>query len=366
MVLNDLQLALLGVGAVVVLAVWAYNRWQLARLRQRTETLLPATEKDALAAAPPPRSEPTLGDGRGEQAVELEGGKDRPGAATAGEPTAPPPLPREWAEEAIDCVARLRFAAPVASAELLAMRDPWLSRLSKSTQWLGWEKEKAQWAILDAAATGFVDELAVALQLADRRGALEEAELSAFIAGLTTMAQRFAGHALLPDAAATLARARRLDAFCGEVDLQFGLRLLPLADGDDFAGAEVLDWLRKTNLVEEGERHLALTENGAELFSLFGLDAQGRRVALTQGRLAALVFTLDVPRIADGPAAFDALLACARQAAQHLCGRIADGHGRPLPETSIAASRARIIELQAKMAAQGIPAGSPRALRLFA
>jgi len=39
--------------------------------------------------------------------------------------------------------------------------------------------------------------------------------------------------------------------------------------------------------------------------------------------------------------------------------------GKPLPDATLAAIRARIDELQQKMAGLGVPAGSLRALRLF-
>src|SRR5262245_58215725 len=69
--MSDLQLSLLAIGVAVVVGVVAYNRWQEAKLRRRTEATFGSRHGDVLlqeagpaaggepgTAAPPPTSPP--------------------------------------------------------------------------------------------------------------------------------------------------------------------------------------------------------------------------------------------------------------------------------------------------------------------
>jgi FtsZ-interacting cell division protein ZipA len=78
-----------------------------------------------------------------------------------------------------------------------------------------------------------------------------------------------------------------------------------------------------------------------------------------------VTLSLDVPRVPDGPAAFDALVAMAPPLTEALGGILVDSQGNPLTAEMIASIRARIVQMQGAMAQQQIVAGSTRALRLF-
>jgi FtsZ-interacting cell division protein ZipA len=105
---------------------------------------------------------------------------------------------------------------------------------------------------------------------------------------------------------------------------------------------------------------------GGELFSVANLgaerfDAETLRSLATNG----LTLSLDVPRVADGVAAFDRMLATAQQLAAALGGVLVDAQRAALAEAMIAAIRAKTAELQQRMNDGGIVPGSVRALRLF-
>jgi FtsZ-interacting cell division protein ZipA len=69
--------------------------------------------------------------------------------------------------------------------------------------------------------------------------------------------------------------------------------------------------------------------------------------------------------VAAGAAAFERMIAFARQCAETLGGQLTDAQHKPLADATIAAIRVRIDDLQGQMAGMNIPAGGVRALRLF-
>ncbi len=164
-----------------------------------------------------------------------------------------------------------------------------------------------------------------------------------------------------------LAAARALDGFCAALDLQLALHVLPRQGSlNEIDGSKLKPLVAAAGLQLQGERFLALDDDGAEIFALGCLDAAGNAVVGLEAKsLADLVFSLDVPRVAAGATAFDRMIDCARRCAEAVGGQLADAHKKPLSAATSAALRSRIEELQAQMARQGIPAGEVRALRLF-
>lgn len=381
--MNDLQLALIGFGVFLVAAVWGYNFWQERKYRSQAEKMLPAGTSDVLMTG---RAEADAGPVAATvvsveaDAVPREPTLDAPELAsiTAVEaPAAAAPvasdilpaveLPAEWADGRADCLIRIEFVDARPVADLWAEQADWSGRVDKPLQWLGLDEKAGRWRVLNAQDEGFVTQLAAALQLTDRRGAIGTAPLATFIEGIHRLARRFSGLADLPDPAEVLARAAELDAFCAAVDLQLSLHVMPRTGSiGDMVGARLAPVIATAGLQREGERLVAVDESGSESFSLtcqtaLG-DCAGRIDSLA---LTGLTFSLDVPRVEDGTAAFARMALLARQCAEALGGQLADAHGKPLADATLEAIRTRIDDLQTKMARMAIPAGSVRALRLF-
>lgn len=374
--MSELQIALIGFGALLVAGVWGYNLWQERKHRRRAEAMLPADRAapDVLMAgreeAPTERAEPVI-DAPG--AVPREPTFDAvpvapPEPEAASEPAPVAPLPAEWADGRADCLLRVEFVDAVPGAELWAEQSAWADRIDKPVQWLGLDARSGRWRALLPQDQGAVTQLAAALQLVDRAGVVGEATLAEFLGGVHRLAQRFAGLVELPETAAALARANELDAFCAGVDLQLALHVVPRQGSlNEMLGAKLRPVIEAGGLRLEGERYVAVDAAGAEVFSLVCRAATAFSPArLDAAALTDLLFSLDVPRVAAGAAGFERMIACARQCAEALGGQLVDGHGKPLADATIDAIRARIDELQAKMAAMDIPAGGVRALRLFA
>lgn len=372
--MSDLQLALIGFGALLVAAVWGFNLWQERKHRRRAAEMLPHAGSDVLmqgreaereepapfAAVP---QEPTFR--HSEPAIAAAAEEDE-AAEPAPLPTAPP-LPQEWADGRADCLLRVEFVNAVPVTGIWAEQSLWSRKIDKPLQWLGLDAKSGRWRALLPQDPGAVTQLAVALQLADRKGALGEAALTAFLGGMHALAQHFAGLVELPEAEAVLERARELDAFCAAVDLQLDLLIVAHAGAAaGLPGARLLPVLEACGLKREGERFVAADASGAELFALAGRTAEGALTADVETLApASLLLSLDVPRVAEGAAAFDRMVACARQCAESLGAQLADAHGKPLADETVAAIRTRIVEMQARMVQVAVPAGSMRALRLF-
>jgi FtsZ-interacting cell division protein ZipA len=358
--MNDLQAALIAVGAAAVAGVWGYNKWQERAQRRLAEKVFRGDQADVLFSGEahgetvdthsiPERTEPVLQ----EEPVEEEA-------------RSMPPLPEEWVDEMADCVVRIDFVEAVPAPSLWAAQSFLAPHVSKCLSWLAFDENSWQWRRLSGEDAGRYKVVCASLQLADRRGVVTDTELSVFLDGVRQLAQQFAGVAEVPDQASVLSHARALDEFCAAVDVQLGVNVVAV-DGNAFAGAKVNEVAQAAGLQlgDDGFFHdrndsdltaFTLGNHGAESFNVNAMESLA-----TNG----VTLSLDVPRVADGPSAFDRLLIVAQRLTAELGGLIVDAQGHPLSADMIESIRAKVAELQARMTQRRIVAGSTRALRLF-
>ena len=357
--MSELQLALAGAGVVAIGAVWAYNRWQEQKHRRRAEeAFAPSGSADVLAtdaepSAPADRVEPAIAEERREPVI------DAPPVAAASEL---PPLPEAWADEIADCVVRLDFADPVAGAALWASQAEWAGQLQRSLQWLGLDPILHLWRQIGAGDAGRYRIVCAAMQLADRRGAVSEAEVAVFLGGLRELLQRHGGVAALPSEDDVVMRARAVDDACIAVDMQLALNLVP-ANGRPFDGAALRHALEQAAFVlgEDGFFRAA----GDDAFSIVPL-AGGAFDEFAENALErGLTLTLDVPRVADGELALDRLLALVGELSEKFDCALVDAQRNALAAEAIAAIRSRIADLQGQMVQRRMAPGGVRARRLF-
>ena len=393
MAISELQIALIGAGAVAVGLVWGYNVWQDRKHRNAAERIFKGGQGDALlggrsvvmpvglAADEPVRREPgERHEPRFTEAVsEAEEALDR--AAVTGDvvaepaPAAPEPepepepqplLPTECADSVVDCLLHLTAAAAVPAPAVWAMQNAWAGALSKPLHWLVKNEADGVWRQIDAHDSGRYREWVAALQLADRRGPVSDGELAQFFEGVQQVARQAAAELEVPSRSATVLRADRLDQFCAGVDIQFVLHVVE-ALGGVFQGTKLRGVAEAAGLALESDGVFrARDDAGGELFTVANLgterlDAESITSLATHG----LTLSLDVPRVTDGVAAFDRMLATARQLAATLGGELVDAQRVPLSVAMIDAIRARTAELQQTMRDGGIAPGGIRALRLF-
>jgi hypothetical protein len=387
MAISELQIALIGAGAVAVGMVWGYNAWQDRKHRKAAERIFQGGQGDALlhgqqtvtSVAPSPMGDPRREPGErleprfAEQADDPQGRPASASAVSTGAeeipPTGPEPqpvMPIECADGVVDCVLHMVAAGAVPAPAVWAMQNAWAGELSKPMHWLVKNEADGVWRQIDAHDSGRYREWVAALQLADRRGPISDGELARFFEGMQQVAGQAAAAIELPSRSATVLRADKLDQFCAGLDIQFVLHVVE-ATGGVFQGTKLRGVTEAAGLALEADGVFrARDDAGGELFTVanFGaerLDAESIKSLATHG----LTLSLDVPRVTDGVAAFDRMLATARQLAATLGGELVDAQRVPLSVAMIDAIRARTAELQQTMRDGGIAPGGIRALRLF-
>ncbi|MHB8666983.1 MAG: cell division protein ZipA C-terminal FtsZ-binding domain-containing protein [Burkholderiales bacterium] len=347
--MSELQLGLLGIGVLVVLGVLVYNRLQEARLKRHSEAAFGSQHADVLLGG-------TAAAGRGDISVDrveptLSSAPGRPSAASG------------ILDPGIDFIATLQARTPIAGEAISSAIVDSLERPAKNASWEGYNRQAAAWEPL--AAAGEYEMLRAGLQLVDRKGAASQEDLSDFSAMVQAVAEATGAACTLPEPVAALQRAQQLDALCAEVDVQIGLNLV--ARSGAFSGTKIRTFAEARGLaLERDGRFCRRDEAGLELYSLCNMEApafsaEGMKVLATKG----LTLLFDVARVPGGIVAFDRYVEFVRALAEVLSAGIVDDNRQLLDEAGLARIRAQLQALYASMEQQGIPAGSPLALRLF-
>ena len=377
MAISELQVALIGAGAVGVALVWGYNVWQDRQHRKTADRIFKGGQGDVLLAGEPAATAVTVpaesADRQEPHFGEVAAAPPAEAAEAAAEAVAEPipapaecALPAECADPVADCVLRLVAAEPLPAPAVWAMQNAWAGELGKSLHWLARDDADGAWRQIHADDAGRYREWAVALQLVDRRGPVSDGELGRCFDGVQQIAQQTAATVELPSRGEMLMRAGKLDEFCAAVDIQFVLHVVEAAGGV-FAGTKLRGVAEAAGLALESDGVFrARDDAGGELFTVANLGAE-RLEAESIKSLAThgLTLSLDVPRVTDGMLAFDRMLATARQLTASLGGVLVDAQRAPLADAMIEAIRAKTAELQQRMRDGGIVPGSIRALRLF-
>ncbi|MBE0622010.1 MAG: ZipA [Burkholderiales bacterium] len=348
--MSELQLGLLGIGALVVAGVLIYNKLQEARLKRQSEAAFGSEHDDVLLGSKAParrtagsqeRIEPTLSPAPAETSAAS-------GTLDAG----------------IDFIATLEASSAVAGETVSAAIVDCAAKPSKAVGWEGYNAQTASWEPL--AAAGEYLQVRAGLQLADRNGAASQQDLSDFSAMTQAVAAAMGANCALAEAAAALQRAQQLDALCADVDVQIGLNLI--ARGGALSGTRIRAFAEAQGFaLERDGRFCRRDEAGIELYSLRNTEPpafspEGMKTLTTKG----LTLLFDVARAPGGIVAFDHFVGFTRALADALSAGIVDDNRRPLDDAALAKIRAQLQALYASMEQQGIPAGSPLALRLFA
>jgi len=361
--MSDLQLALLGVGAVVIAGVVAYNAFVERRARTRAEKAFGARHPDVLLSPTGERREPTLGalpDAGGEAAApaagivpaladeEGAGGLEAPAGAGSNI------LAR------IDTIAVILADDPVTRERL----DPLLDQLQGHTTPVNAEGiVDEQWQPVEASPRQSWRELRVALQLASRSGPVTEAEIQAFNEEIAAFAASVDAVSQRESPSAAAARALELDRFAAEVDIEVAVNVVGQF-GATFSLARVKSIALAQGLAETGSGDLVShAPDGSVAWAIRRFEREGARHESAYA--TGLSFALDVPHVADGPAAFDEMVELAQSVAATLGGELVDDNRKPLTAAGIAAIRRSIEQVAGQMQAHGVPAGSAAARRLF-
>jgi hypothetical protein len=357
--MSDLQIGLLFIGVIVIAGVVAYNRMQELRFRRRAEASFGEAGGDALLDAPAApagvanRIEPSLAPRSGEP--DALGRVEPVGVPAAAQRADVEPSPIDYIIQA--------NATQVIGREALQRLLEALDGLGKRAQVLA-STAPGAWSPV-ASAPPAVTRVRVALQLADRRGHVTQDDLFAFRSLVTQWAENIEATIDAPDLAPYAQVARDLDQFCADVDVVVGLNVVA-ATGEPFSGFKVRNCAEAVGFRMDDSAFRYADAHGMTLFNLENmqsgpLDPDRIKTSTING----VTLLLDVPRLADGVAAFDQMVNTGKQLAEQLGGTLVDDNRTAVTEAGLEQIRNQLRRIYDEMQARGIEAGSRTALRLF-
>jgi len=372
--MSDLQFGLLAIGAVVVVAVLAFNKWQEVRFRREAEGSLKshhddvlmgaAKESAAARGAPAVTAERLQSAGGGEHGRErVEPTFDGPQTGTVAAVPVPGASDEPLLAEPIDFIVTVEAAEDIDGEALLEAAAAPLAGFSKPVRLEGFDEGGAKWEPLQSGAR--YTRMRAGLQLVDRRGLVGDGELATFGAGVQQAAATAGALAMVPDRGEAMAHATELDNFCGKVDILIAMNVVAAAT--PFPGTKIRALADVNGLVlEDDGRFRRRDDEGRVLYEFANMDGTPFSAeAMRSMSVSGLTLELDVPRTPDPARVFEQFRDLVRQFAQVLEGSIVDENHAPVLPVAFDRILTQIQTVQRAMAARSIPPGTPSALRLF-
>jgi len=373
--MSDLQISLLVVGVVVVGAVYLFNWVQERRLRRRLEEAFGPEHDDVLLKTPPSsrqeqhRVEPQLqepaelrGATSADSLVETSAGSE---SVVPGTPAGTSPYEPGF-DAAIDFIAEIEADAPIPDAVITELLNK-IAVCGKPVRGAGCSAATGRWEDLGRGGGNRSTSLRLAIQLVDRSGPINPAQLASFCDAVTNCARRISARVVLPDVQAAIRLARELDGFCADVDVAIGLNIVA-PEGRNFSGTEIRTLAESAGFKLEPDGIFRYRDEGHR--TLFTLDNHEPAPFIPEQvkslSTTGVTLLLDVPRVAGGKDVLNRMIEIGKSLAQALGGRLVDDNRVALSDSGIGKIRQQLRDIHAAMGARGIEAGSARALRLFA
>ncbi len=347
--------ALLGLAAIVLLAVLVHGWWSVRRVSPRQAS------PERLAE----RVEPALGAEPAASAEEAADGPELgPGPATPpmGLPAA---RPAACLDALIDAIVPLTLEAPVPGELALAHLPASRRAGSKPLHVEGLDTHTGQWEV--PAPGRLYSEFQAGVQLANRGGALNEIEYSEFVQKVQVFAEGVGAMADFPDMLEVVARARELDEFAGPLDAQITLTLR--ARAVPWSVGFVVQCAAHHGFVPgvlPGRLVVPSAEEGAPPVLVLGFDPQAALADDPQAAaLREVVLSLDVPQTARSGEPYPLWYQAATALAAELEASPVDDAGRPITLGDFDAIGRQLEQLYQALESRDLAAGSAAARRLF-
>jgi FtsZ-interacting cell division protein ZipA len=237
---------------------------------------------------------------------------------------------------------------------------------TKPVRWMGLPSGSHVWEELLPWSDKHYQEVLVAMQLADRNGAVNEEMLSGLCNLVRSAASPHGIKVLCNDIDESLERARSLDMFCVDVDVLIGLNVVARGD-ETLPMSRVRLEAGNAGMMLASDGTFQLTDSRGEvIYSLCNHEStpfspEGLETLETHG----ITLLFDVPRVPDGIKNFNSMVALGRKLAHEVGGLLVDDNLRPLTDAGIEKIRAQLTQIYNKMESRGIPAGGRLALKLF-
>lgn len=219
------------------------------------------------------------------------------------------------------------------------------------------------WELVTESSLGRYNALKIGLQLVDRQGPVTAEDIDAFCQTIQLFATESEAKVIFPLRLQKIDAAVKLDQFCASTDMQVAINLradvnLSLKNIAQFAETE--------NMVLSADGAFHRTdENGNTLFCLINQFNKGVFTPNFLDETRLISFVLDVPRVVNGAEIFDQMCALAVTLGESLGAELVDDNHQILTQDGLAFIRRELIEMQKKMQAKGIVAGSTIARQLY-
>ncbi|CAN1509618.1 ZipA, C-terminal FtsZ-binding domain containing protein [Methylophilaceae bacterium] len=419
--MSDLQIALIAIGALIILAVLILNWWQERRFHRQVQSQFTDIKSDALlpeSAAQTPLDSEAHEDGLISEKDDTQSGLEDGVYDTADAQDADnftinvavkidaedapafdtltvtadseEPQPSQTIEE----VAPSAPAEPKVSAGLPSMllskidttallylaKESTRLTLKESLQGLfdGLDKpffihalDKNQaWQVLDDDDTQTyqpVLRVACSLQLADRGGAVTRSTLSRFQLAVTELALKINADLEWQDIESIQLQASELDEFCIAVDKTVGFHLSHGENGA-FSAAKLTALAEAQGLAanDAGCLQAFNPQSAKPSFIIFNSENQLTAFnAASDALIKSVIFQLDIPRVDECTLAFKQMVKVAKSLAVDLNANLLDANNRILNDQQIEQIFQQVDSIQDTMRLRGIEPGSEAALRLF-
>ena len=419
--MSDLQIALIAIGALIILAVLILNWWQERRFHRQAQSQFADLKNDALlpeSSSQTPPDDEAHDDGLISEKDDTQSGledgvydiadaqdadnftinvavkidaEDAP-AFDALTVTADSEEPQP--SQAIEDVAPSAPAEPKVSAGLPSMllskidttallylaKESTMLTLKESSRALfdGLDKpffihalDKNQtWQVLDDDDTETyqpVLRVACSLQLADRGGAVTRSTLSRFQLAVTELALKINADLEWQDIESIQLQANELDEFCIAVDKTVGFHLSHGENGA-FSAAKLTALAEAQGLAanDAGCLQAFNPQSAKPSFIIFNTENQLTAFnAASDALIKSVIFQLDIPRVDECTLAFKQMVKVAKSLAVDLNANLLDANNRILNDQQIEQIFQQVDSIQDAMRLRGIEPGSEAALRLF-
>ncbi|HEX8887167.1 MAG TPA: cell division protein ZipA C-terminal FtsZ-binding domain-containing protein [Noviherbaspirillum sp.] len=380
--MTDLQASLIAIGGAIVVGVFSYNKWQEYKTRKTVERAFADDQHDVLMhgdAVPHERVEPGFGSpvAQPEHQADAEpviattpGAADD--AATAPAAEAAPVAQHEPSameetvlhaprqdlpvDQLIDCTIGLGLESPLRGDRVLPIVHTLRHVGNKPVHFIGLADD-GRWEAIAHGRTYTM--LQAGIQLASRTSALNEIEYSEFVSRLRQVADDLGAECDVPDMSRIVSIARGLHQFVAEYGAQLSVNVQ--SNRAPWQISTLLAALARQGFDLRPDGRLVMPDgDGGVLFSISTNASGGDE---TTSRLTLL---LDVALVAAARDGYGAMIACAKSLAARLDGTVVDDSNQPLSDATLEEIASQVHAFYAEMESSEIPAGSTRALRLFA
>ena len=421
--MTDLQIALIAIGALIIIAVLIINWWQERRFHRQLDSNFSPLKNDALLDEPSLESselqsaidhhdsdrfsinsevfedsisEPSIQSSAEEILAEdathqpvssdlpLQYNDELPGTDDAEPSEAPkqldtPPEPAATLPAMLQGQMDLTALLYLAIATSVDAINNALGLLFKSFDkpvFIHVLDANKQWHLLEELTSNSealnrqISKVACSIQLADRGGAISRSTLNHFQLTVENFSLTINGHVEWQGKGDAFANAIALDEFCIEVDKTIGFHLAHGENGA-FTGTKLKGLAEAQGLKLGADGYFKCIDEADvpqtnPLFVMFNRDdypfsPDMLRTSVVKG----ITFQLDIPHVKKCTEAFNHMVQLAKQMEVSLNAVLVDDNNKVLGDVQIEKIRQQLKVIQANMLLRGIVPGSDSARRLF-